>query len=439
MVDVVVIGGGAAGLATAFWYRRADPACDVRVFEAGARPGGHVRTDVRDGYTLEWGPQAIRTDAGFDEFAAAAGIADQQVFADANAKTRWLGRRGVLHRMPGGPLGLLRSRVLSFGDKVRALREPWVERSEVAGETVAAFVARRFGDGVVPLVQAFVSGVFAGDADELEVAAAFPALASAERDHGSVIRGLRRRRAGPMRLSSFSGGMEDVVRALHEHQQVTCGRAARGVERVRDEWSVRFDDGSSVVAPELVLAVPADVAARLLAGVDPQLEDALRGIPTAPVVNVYLGCARDEGQSRQRGFGFLLEPGERTAVLGAIYASELFPDHAPAGRSLYRVMLGGARASNVLEFDDAVLRDAAVSALREYALVRGAIEFEHVVRIADAIPQYVRGHSERMVRIESRLHELPGLSLRGNSYRGVALTSQFARVERAGRVQGVAT
>ena len=51
--------------------------------------------------------------------------------------------------------------------------------------------ARRFGKQTAPLVQTVVSGIFAGNADELEMESAFPLMAACEREHGSVFKGMK--------------------------------------------------------------------------------------------------------------------------------------------------------------------------------------------------------------------------------------------------------
>src|SRR5262249_18546349 len=125
------------------------------------------------------------------------GIGAQVVAADPRARRRWVGRGGALLAVPGHPLQLLTTRLLPFAAKLRLLGERFVRGKAPASESVAAFARRRFGARVVPLVQAMVGGIFAGDAEQLEVGSAFPTLAAAEREHGSVLRGLvAGRRAG---------------------------------------------------------------------------------------------------------------------------------------------------------------------------------------------------------------------------------------------------
>ena len=58
--DVVVVGGGIAGLAIA-WELLTRPGLlgegvGVHVLEAAPHAGGNIRTERREGYVCEWGP-----------------------------------------------------------------------------------------------------------------------------------------------------------------------------------------------------------------------------------------------------------------------------------------------------------------------------------------------------------------------------------------------
>jgi oxygen-dependent protoporphyrinogen oxidase len=63
---VVVIGGGITGLAAA--HRLVELASagsfelDIRLLEAGDHTGGVIRTERRDGFVLERGPDSMITD-----------------------------------------------------------------------------------------------------------------------------------------------------------------------------------------------------------------------------------------------------------------------------------------------------------------------------------------------------------------------------------------
>ena len=64
--DVVVVGGGIAGLAIG-WELLTRPGLlgegvGVHVLEAAPRAGGNIRTERRDGYVCEWGPTGFLDD-----------------------------------------------------------------------------------------------------------------------------------------------------------------------------------------------------------------------------------------------------------------------------------------------------------------------------------------------------------------------------------------
>ena len=87
--DVVVVGGGLAGLSAAVNVHRAG--LTVIVCEAGDQVGGRVRTDRRDGFLLDRGFQVVLP--GYPELR-------RQVDLSALRLRPFL--RGVLAMTPGG-------------------------------------------------------------------------------------------------------------------------------------------------------------------------------------------------------------------------------------------------------------------------------------------------------------------------------------------------
>ena len=140
-----------------------------------------------------------------------------------------------------------------------------------------------------------------------------------------------------------------------------------------------------------------------------------------------MGLPMANPPAKLSGFGFLLETEPDSSVLGAIYASQLFPHHAPVGHQLVRVMMGGSLHPSVMSCEDHDLIAMAAATLRRYLDPNLAPTFTHVVRCREAIPQYQLGHKQRMQRITDMLDQFPGLRLCGNSYQGIAVTSQFGR------------
>ena len=70
-------------------------------------------------------------------------------------------------------------------------------RRDEGDESMAAFVRRRLGREVFDrLVEPLVSAVYAADMEKLSVEATSPRFREMEREHGSLIRAMRRRMSG---------------------------------------------------------------------------------------------------------------------------------------------------------------------------------------------------------------------------------------------------
>lgn len=431
--DLLIVGAGPAGLAHAFWRRRAEPELDVQIVERQATAGGWIQTREIEGYICELGPQGIRPDDDSERFLAALGIEDQVMPASPLARHRFLARDGKLHPLPSGPRGLIGTDIFTLTGKLSLCMEPFRRRQALPDETLAEFVGRRFGRQAVPLAEVLANGVFGGDAHALEMGAAFPGVKDLETEHGSLVRGMlarrKTRRDKPNRLAlhSFIGGMHTMIESLCEllGDRLSLSTGVETIAQRGDAWSVRLDDGSTIDARELVLAVPSRIAAGLVETTCPELALELNEIPFASLANVYLGYPRSEVEERLAGFGFLIDRRDASSMLGAIYCSSVFPSCAPDDRFLVRVMAGGAMHANTLEeSDDSIVRQADAM-LRSYTGLSAPLVFEHVQRARTAIPQYIRGHRRRVARIRQRVASLPNLQLLGNSYDTVSVVGQL--------------
>ena len=379
-MKVAVLGAGAAGLAAGLELR--DRGAEVTVLEAAPRAGGKLGSLRKDGFLLE---------------SAAIGLLDRQgdlaplcarlglELLPARPGARFVERGGVVRRF--GP------RVFGAGELLGALRLPFTRRLPRSGETVLDYFQRRAGRAGAFVADAIQTGVYAGDPARLEMASAFPSLG----------------RRALLPLSSFAGGLQDLVDALAR----ALGPALRLGARVREVrgaagpgFTLLLDDGE-VRAERIVCALPAPDAAALFPSVAPHLS----AFETAPLALVHFGIAGPGPQS----FG-LLAPGG--PVPGLLFPSALWPGRAPPGRALVTALVGGSRHAAAAALpDDALAALARDHLARTLGLEAGAPI--HIARWPQAVPQPLPGHARRMAGLEAALPA--GVLLAGAWYRGVSV------------------
>jgi oxygen-dependent protoporphyrinogen oxidase len=443
MPNVVIVGGGLTGLTVGYRLKQFAPDVAVTVLDPNDRPGGNIGTEDHRGFVVERGPNGFldRTPA-VPDLVRDLGLADRLVAAsEGSRKNRYVFLRDRLRKLPGGPLGLLTTSLLSLRGKWQLLTEPWRKTLPPGGdESVAAFVTRRAGkEAAAVFADALVTGIHGGDPALLSVAAAFPRLPVMEREAGSIVRGfLRAAKArkqeakargaappGPMRMWSFPGGLQVLTDALAAElgDAVKCGRAARSVSESASVslWKVYGDCGKAWSADAVVLACPSYEQAAVVQDIDAELAAELAAIPYNRIAVVALGYREWHCPVRVDGFGYIAPQNTRRDVLGVQWCSSIFPDRAPHGYVLWRALCGGVHRAEQVEWDDDRLAKAVHEEIKRSMGVTGEPVFRRIVRWPAAIPQYVIGHHDRVARIEALAARHQGLFLTGNAFHGVSM------------------
>ena len=440
-VDAIVVGAGVAGLAAAL--RLQASGAEVLVLDASDRPGGVMRTDHVSGFVVERGPNTLQVKGPMLAALREQGLDSSLVRAEPESRLRFLVRESALVPVPLSPLAFLRTRLLSARGKLRLLAEPLLPRRDASGESVAEFVRRRLGrEAVERLVGPFLTGVYAGDEQELGAEAVFGGLVDLERRYRSIALGgvlqalLRRGEKGLRGSHSAPQGLGPFARHLAErlHEPPVLGARVSSLYRGPDGWELTMTSSaghSDVKTGRLVLAVPAPVAADLLAGVDPEASDLLRGIAYAPVVALPLGVETAKLAHPIEGFGFLVPREAPHRLLGCLFMSRLFPGRAPDGYELLHCMLGGTRWPAAIDEPDDVLLEHARRDLETLLGLSAEPQDLGVTRWPRAIPQPGRDHVRRIARVRERVAARGGLALAGAYLDGIAVADAFASGLRA--------
>lgn len=423
-LDTVVVGGGISGLTTAFHLVRGGRR--VAVLEAAERVGGAIETFSDGAWRFEMGPNTVlESDPSVSGLLRECGLDGEKLTAAPSAKRRYLYKGGRLVPLPGGPGGFLTTPLFPLGAKLRVLREPWIGPPPTGTEeTIAQFFRRRLGQAFLDYAAGpFVSGVYAGDPERLSARWAMPRMHGLEERHGSLVRGVFAGRKPPSRgvMFSFREGLEELPRKLAREigdvrTGVLCHKVVRTEGGFRAETSV-----GPVEAARVVLAVPADVAARLLDEATSGASRLFAEIPYAAVAILSLGFRREAVGHPLEGFGFLAPRKEGVNVLGCLFPSEIFPGRAPAGHVALAAFAGGRTNPEIVGWDDERFASTLLSELRGPLDLKGEPAFRLIRRWPRAIPQYEVGHGRFVERAKEIEEALPGLRLGGNYLGGISV------------------
>lgn len=437
-IDVLIIGGGISGLASAWWL--AQGGLSIEIWEAGERPGGKIKSTRLDGYLTERAASMVmnfRPEVA--ELVRETGLEPAKTTRLPAAEARrYLLHQGRLNALPVRMGAMVASPLWSFPGKLRMLAEPFVFSRGRPDETVSEFVCRRLGREVLEkAMEPFVAGMLAADADRASAAAVLPRLVALERCYGSIGAGilvsrvLRHRTASNTEIFSFRNGMETLVETLARTRGINLrtGHTAEEMVCDGDGWRVSATTPHgqhTVSACHVIVATPAPVAATLVDSLDSELAKLLRGIDYAGMAVVHAGMDRGAVGHPLDGTGFLLPKGESATMTGNMWMSTLFPDRAPPGKILLTSYLGGARAPQVMEWDDGRILDEVLNTLRPLIDLKTGPEMVRIDRHRKALPLYHGAYQARMQAIAARLRHIPGLHLEANYRGGVSVRDRLA-------------
>jgi oxygen-dependent protoporphyrinogen oxidase len=270
-----------------------------------------------------------------------------------------------------------------------------------------------------------LSGVFGGDVEKLSVRAVMAPFVAMEHKHGSLITALQSRTGAAKTASVFTtlrsgmGTLVDRMIATIPEDWIRLAAEVKFVSREEDGWLVgtargveRFD--------AVMMAAPVDIARALLKPVNERAAQLMEMEASSSVV-VGFGFADAARFAVPQGFGFLVPQGSDNLLLACTFVDQKFDDRIPQGGRLVRAFFGGKAADRLMRCGN---DETAAVARMELARILGPLpepQMTVVRRWPRSLPQYGVGHLERMAELAERVHQLGGLWLLGNGYRGVGL------------------
>jgi len=275
----------------------------------------------------------------------------------------------------------------------------------------------------------------------MSLKAAFPTIYYLEKQYGSLIKGLIAKikekkkagftgSAGPAGpggvLTSFKGGVKDLIDALTDKLKDSIKTKAPVItlKKNKSVWKVTYRENGKEkeeIFDKVVLSLPSYAAAKLIKDASLELSELLSQIEYSPISVVALGFPKKGLGHNLDGFGFLVPRKEKRKILGALWDSSVFPNRAPEGKVLIRVMIGGARQPHLALLKNEDLAEISLKELRRIVRIRHYPEVVKVFKHEKGIPHYTLGHSERVEKIFKLGRELGSLYFCNNAYKGVGV------------------
>jgi oxygen-dependent protoporphyrinogen oxidase len=424
--DVIVIGGGVSGLATAYYLKQHGH--QVVVLERQTQPGGNAVSEQFSGFLMEHGPSTMGAHIpAAGEISDDLGLDDLRHDLGDGIRNRYLVSGGKLAAISTGPLGFLTANYLSPFAKLRMMAEFILpHKNDGEEETVLDFCTRRFGkEFAMRIIDPMVAGIYAGRAAELSVSAIFPKLVALEEKYGSVSLGIMhsRREGGKMpgsRLFSWQDGIATLPKALARRlgDSIRTGVTVRRISPRHNGFNVDLGADGQLQAKSVIIATQPHVAAQLISAIDPDGAAAAGRIAAPPLAVVFLGFLRKNVAHPLDGLGLLTAESENRNILGAQFCSTMFPGRAPVGHVALSAYIGGARSPEIARLPAPELVHLVRSEFRDLIGVAGEPTVARVRHWPVGIPQYRSGHKKIVEVLKSTDNRRAGLFLTGNYFAG---------------------
>ncbi|TMU88424.1 protoporphyrinogen oxidase [Bacillus sp. BHET2] len=448
---VVVIGGGVTGLTTAYYLQQEiiekKLPIEIKLVEATHRLGGKVQTLKKDGYVIEKGPDScLSTKTEVSRLAENLGMKDALIRNRKGASYVIAG--GELYPIPGGSIvgiptqiaPFITTGLFSLTGKMRAAADFVLPRSqESEDQSLGKFFRRRMGDEVVDhLIEPLLTGIFAGDIDQLSLMSTFPQLYEIEQKHRSLIAGIKKGGHGANsneegNFLTFKGGLQSLIDEMEARLAPNTVYKSMKVTDIEKEdsndYTVTFTNGEQMEADSVIVTTPHHVLQSMFPRY-PFLAF-LKDMPATSVATVAMGFSQNAIKKDIAGTEFLVSRNSDYSLTAGTWTHKKWPHTAPEGKALLRCYLGKSGDETIVDLSDDHLEQIVLEDLGKIMDIEGGPDFTIVSRYKNSMPQYTVGHGERIQGMYDQAEAtLPGVFIAGSSYNGLSIPDCIGQGEK---------
>ncbi|MEG9296267.1 protoporphyrinogen oxidase [Mangrovibacillus sp. Mu-81] len=452
---VVVIGGGITGLTAAYYLQKEiqgkNLPIELKLVEASHRLGGKIQTLIQDGFVIERGPDSfVPRNSSPQRLAEEIGI--DHTMVGSNWGKSYVIAGGELYPMPGGSIigiptqiaPFITTNLFSLTGKMRAAADFILPRSGVTDDqSLGKFFRRRMGDEVVEnLIEPLLTGIYAGDIDQLSLMSTFPELHRIEQKHRSLIAGIKKAAAQTKnegkngRFLTFSNGLQSLVEGVEAALFPQTVHKGMKVSRIQQEtgegYTIHFTNGHVLEADSVVITTPHHSLQSMFPAYS--FMDFLKEMPATSVATVSMGFSQSAITENMNGNEYIVSRNSDYSITACTWTHKKWPHAAPEGKVLIRCYLGKSGDETIVDLSDDQIQQIVLEDLEKIMNLEGEPDFTVVTRYKDSMPQYTVGHQERTKSLYRDLEaELPGVFIAGSSFEGLGIPECIEQGEKVVR------
>lgn len=447
---IAVIGGGMTGLSAAFYLQKAVQSSELDaecvLYEASNRVGGRIETVKRDGFTIETGPDSfLARKTSMADLAQEVGMKDDLV---PNQGGSFILSGGQLHKMPEGAImgiptkwgPFIQTGLFSMKGKARAALDLVLPRVTKGEEDISLgeFFRKRLGNEVVDnMIDPLLSGIYAGNMDEISLHATFPHFQTLEEKYRSLILGMKtsmaKRQGGPQQQKgtkpkgmflTFKNGITSLVEGVEsklDQDMIRFNHALISFKRLSSgRYELTFKNGAVDIVDEVILTTPHQHIEALFK--KDGFGDAFTGMPSTSVATVAMAFPMSAVKKDIDGTGFVVSKKTDYRITACTWTHKKWVHSAPEGYALLRAYIGKPGDQAVVDESDETIESLVLEDLNRIMEIEGQPLFSVVTRWKNSMPQYTVGHKARTTRYREVLNKrYPGVLLAGASLDGIGL------------------
>ncbi|MFC5713549.1 protoporphyrinogen oxidase [Thalassorhabdus alkalitolerans] len=456
-MKIAIIGGGITGLSAAYYLQKEILAknldAEYHLYEADSRLGGKIQTDYSDGFIIEKGPDSFlaRKMSAF-RLAKEVGLEGELLYNQTGQA--YVLKEETLHPIPGGAvMGIptkwgpfVKTKLFSPLGKARAAGDLIIPKSGDGSDdqSLGKFFRTRLGDEVVDyLIDPLLSGIYAGNIDNLSLKATFPQFEEIEQKHRSLILGMKSSMAqkeeqpaqgkAKGNFLSFKKGLQSLVDSIENHLDedvVHKNASITLIKKKESGYEINFKDQSTAYFDRVIITTPLDVVKNMLPE-DLHTDDFME-IPSTSVATVAMAFDEEQVKQEFEGTGFVVSKKSNYTITACTWTHKKWSHVAPKGKALLRCYVGRAGEEEIVEKSDEEILEVVLKDLNKIMNVEGRPSFFRITRWRQSMPQYEVGHKQKLKKMRELLDkEMPGIHLAGASYEGLGLPDCITQGEKA--------